>query len=370
MVLSVGGQPVSRTPRPADELLFGSVDGVVVLRRQGSKWDVERRELEGLHVSSLAMDPRSGAIFAGTHNGGVHVSRDDGRTWQRCDQGFLDEQVYSVGVAEANGETRVYAGTEPAALYVSTDLGQTWTELPGIRNLPGQEHWTFPAPPHIAHVKHITFDPRSADVVYVSIEQGTLAKTADGGKTWRIIFDHPGTDVHRVSVPPTRPDWVYMTRGDFSIGKEGIYLTRDDGQTWDRLTDRSLGIGYPDATVLHPDDANLMLYAGGVASPREWRQSGDASTQVARTRDGGKSWEILPSVPPAETRGNIEAMAMNVWPDGFAVCGGTTIGEIFRTEDAGDSWTTIATGLPAISKGGHWRAFLRAPGDPVGAGAH
>src|SRR5262249_20348914 len=92
MVLSVGGQPVSRTPRPADELLFGSVDGVVVLRRQGSKWDVERRALEGLHVSSLAMDPRGGAIFAGTHNGGVHVSRDDGRTSPPCGQGLLGQQ--------------------------------------------------------------------------------------------------------------------------------------------------------------------------------------------------------------------------------------------------------------------------------------
>jgi len=61
---------------------------------------------------------------------------------------------------------------------------------------------------------------------------------------------------------------------------------------------------------------------------------------------------------------------MNVWPDGFAVFAGSTDGDIFRTEDAGDSWTTIATGLPAISKAGHWRQFLRAPGEPVGAGAH
>ncbi|GEM_PF-4557887 len=38
----------------------------------------------------------------------------------------------------------------------------------------------------------------------------------------------------------------------------------------------------------------------------------------------------------------------------MGVFGGTTDGEIFYTEDEGDTWTTIASGLPAISKAGHW----------------
>jgi photosystem II stability/assembly factor-like uncharacterized protein len=369
MALSVGGQVFHRTPQPADELLFGSVNGVVALRREGSTWKETGRALEGLHVSSLVIDPRGGAIVAGTHNGGVHVSQDEGRTWERRDQGFVSDQVYSLGLAEANGEVRLYAGTEPVALYLSTDLGRTWTELPAVSDLPGKEKWTFPAPPHVPHVKHITFDPRNADVVYASIEQGTLAKSEDGGKTWRIIFDEPAADVHRLTVSPARPDWLYMSRGDWSIGREGMYLSKDDGRNWERLNDRSLGIGYPDGCVLNLENPDVIFFSGAIESPGEWGKLGNASTHVARTRDAGKTWQILPAVPPVPKRGNIEAMTMNAWPGGFAIFAGTTDGDIHRSEDEGESWTTIATGLPAVSKSGHWQQFDRRRGGPVGAGA-
>ena len=50
-------------------------------------------------------------------------------------------------------------GMQPAHLYYSDDLGKSWTELPGLRQVPGVEKWTFPGPPHQAHAKSITFHP-------------------------------------------------------------------------------------------------------------------------------------------------------------------------------------------------------------------
>ena len=74
---------------------------------------VQHRALEGLHISSLAVEPRSGVTFAGTHNGGLYASRDGAKTWQKSGTGIAEEQVYSLAVAQAGGQARVVLPGEP-----------------------------------------------------------------------------------------------------------------------------------------------------------------------------------------------------------------------------------------------------------------
>ena len=75
--------------------------------------------------------------------------------------------------------------TEPAHLYRSHDLGGTWEELPALRRVDVHDKWSFPAPPHLAHVKHIAFDPRDSQRMFVCIEQGALLRSDDGGESFR-----------------------------------------------------------------------------------------------------------------------------------------------------------------------------------------
>lgn len=352
-LLSVGGNPYCQSTGPAGELLFGSVDGVVRLRREGEDWLTQDRTLQGLHVSSLLLEPDTGLMLAGTHNGGLHASRDGGKSWERC-TGIEQDEVYSLAMVKAGGQTRIYTGTEPAHLYVSTDLGQSWTDLPGIREVSGTGEWTFPAPPHIAHVKYIAPDPTNVDVLYVCVEQGALLKSTDAGKSFSIIFPDAATDAHGMSVPRMRPNSLYFTRGDWSSGKEGMYISHDGGANWQRMNDRSL-IGYPDATLMNPEQPDLIFMAGADTSPNAWAKNRTAGSQVARSRDGGNTWQLLSGVPVPGSQANIEAMTMNSWPGAFEIFAGNTDGEIYYSKDEGDSWRTISSGLPAISKAGHWR---------------
>lgn len=356
-LLTVGGSAYTSTTNPADELLFGSVDGLITLRKASAGWQETGRALQGRHVSSVVLDPSSGTLFAGTHNDGLQASRDGGQSWQRC-AGVEQDEVYCL----ATGHGKVYAGTEPAHLYVSADGGRSWTDLPALTRVPETERWTFPAPPHVAHTKYIAPDPVDASVVYICVEQGGLLRSRDGGQTFQIIFDAQAMDAHRVTAPVSRPGWIYLTRGDWSVGHEGIYRSQDNGGSWQRLFDRSLGIGYPDATVIHPDNPDVIFVAGATGSPNAWPKLLNPGTHVARSRDGGNSWQLLSNVPPQGTVANIEAMSMNLFRDGFEVFAGTTDGEIFHSLDQGESWATIASGLPAISKAGHyrWRARIAA----------
>ena len=79
-----------------------------------------------------------------------------------------------------------------------------------------------------------------------------------------------------------------------------------------------------------------------------------ADPTVARSRDAGRSWEILERFPKS-LRGNIEAMCMAAWSNSFGLFAGTTDGEVFFSEDEGENWSRIATGLAPVSKVGHYQ---------------
>ena len=97
----------------------------------------------------------------------------------------------------------------------------------------------------------------------------------------------------------------------------------------------------------------------GSTTSGRWRTTHTADANIARSRDGGRQWEILEEGLPEHIRGNIEAMSMNVWQDGFALFAGTTDGDVFYSDDEGSHWEKIIEGLPPLSKVGHFR-YLKA----------
>lgn len=357
--VSPNGTNYYDSPSPATEVLIGTADGLVELAQHGSAWREANRSLEGKHVASVTVEPRSGVIFAGTHGDGLWASDDGGESWERRDQGIEFDNFYGLNFAQAGGETRIYAGTEPAHLWLSTDLGKNWKELPALRDVPSVNDWTFPGPPHIGHVKNIVFDPRDANTMYVGVEVGGAFKTTDGGRTFRELNSGGFyVDVHRMFIAPGKPNDVYMATG------RGLYHSPDAGETWEELTlpgvggdaqARNDGISYPDALVILGHQPNLMFTAGAAASPGAWRNLNGAFARVARSRDAGRTWQYLEGGLPKEARANVEALTMNAYPGGFSLFAGTTDGEVFYSKDEGEHWSTIARGLAPVSKSGHFR---------------
>lgn len=358
--LSPNGLNRVRADAPPKRVFVGTLDGVTVLEREGAgnAWRNAGQALKGLHISSLLFEPRRGGLFAGIHGSGLYASSDGGQKWDLKTRGLTQPHVYSLAALGNNGDTTLYAGTEPAHLFRSTDYGESWGELSTLRSVPGNEKWMFPAPPHQGHVKGVVFDPRDRRTLFACIEQGGLFKTADGGQTWRELAgyskpeDLAYRDVHRLVLRPSNPDVMYITSG------EGLYCSTDGGEHWEHLTNRSFRIGYPDQLHVSPYDDKVMFMSGSSKSPNFWRDSHVAESTVARSRDGGRSWEVLEQGLPKSMRANIEAISMAVWPDGYALFAGTTDGDVFHSDNEGKSWSRIAAGLPPVSKVGHYR-FLR-----------
>jgi photosystem II stability/assembly factor-like uncharacterized protein len=363
MCLAPNGWNRSLGAAAPTRLLVGTTQGVDVLDRDGPRdlWRAAGRTLAGVHVASLAREPKLGGIFAGTHGQGLYFSADEGRHWERLTRGLTLDEIYSVGYAQQDGRTVIYAGTEPASLFRSLDYGQSWEELPALRQMPGHEKWSFPPPPHIAHTKSLTVDPRDGKVIYAAIEQGAFLKSIDGGQSWREFEgysrddDFVYRDIHQVLLRPSNPDQLYMTTG------VGLYFSPDGGETWEKLTGRDCRVGYPDQIAFAPDDENTLFMAGAAKAPNAWMTSHHAAGTVLRSRDGGRHWEIADRGLPTETRANIEALGVAAYPDGYALFAGDTDGDVYCSEDGGDSWQRIGSALGAVSKAGHYQLLQRDP---------
>ena len=352
--LSHGGTTMYSSATPSQEVLVGTREGVVTLAREGSGWRVADRSLTDQHISAIIYEPESGLTFAGAFNNGIFASSDGGKTWEQRSSGLDRRDVYSLATARVDGKVRLFAGTEPASLYVSDDLGMHWSERPGLRSVPGSEKWSFPAPPHIGHLKHINFDPRDTHTMFGSIEVGGLLKSSDGGETWNELTGmYP--DVHRTVINPQNPELIRVTGGD------GLYASVDGGATWEHWTTRDSEVGgYPDLLVFPQSQPDLMFLSAAECSPGTWRQTHFAGARISRSRDGGRTWEILKGGLPDRLQASIEAMCLEEAGSSISIFAATTAGEVYVSDDAGEHWTLAVEGLAPISKAGHYHALVPA----------
>jgi photosystem II stability/assembly factor-like uncharacterized protein len=355
--LSPGGQSITVGETAKKNLLVGTVNGIFPFTRNNNEWIRGETMLPDQHVSSVIFEPSTETLFAGSYSGKIFASSDRGKTWQLRNAGIGDKEIYSLASQIVDGKPRVYAGTQPAHLYFSDDLGKSWTELPGLRQVPGVEKWTFPGPPHQAHAKSITFHPKDPKIIHVAVEVGGFLRSTDGGKTWTTI-DNINPDAHRVLISESDPTRLYGTAPTTNCGPEtaaGFCVSADGGQSWTSMTPRDFRIGYVDPFFVHPNNADVLFVAGAKTGPGTWRKLHTADARIARSRDGGKNWDILTGGLPDHIRGNIEGMAMDVWNGGYALFAGTTDGDVFYSEDEGEHWRTIISGIGPVSKSHHYQ---------------
>lgn len=359
VTLSSNGLATYRLEAPPETLLVATIDGVIRLEGDADTlcWRSADATMAGLHVGSMMREPTRGVLFAGVHEGDLYRSTDGARSWEKSMNGIPISNIFSVAcVADGKGGADLYAGTEPAHLFRSTDYGDSWQELPALRQVSGMDKWTFPPPPHIAHVKNVAFDPRDHRTLYVCIEQGALLKSFDGGETFKVIEYQDDSyklyyDTHRIVFDPKDPDHVYLPCGD------GIAESHDAGATFTHIVFPSMRVAYPDAFFCAPDGSGTLFAAGGGVNPYMWLQKGHAHSAIVRSDDGGKSWRQIESGIPAELPGNVEAMTMVTWPGSYGFFAGTTDGQIFASFDKGETWRLLADGLPAVSKCNHSQAL-------------
>ncbi len=328
------------------KLCVGTSNGIVIL--DPDRGGVPLMVLaEPSPVWCMARDSRDpNLLYAGIHGLGqlgtstppvtaLARSTDGGRNWSDITpRGAREEGVWAVATPpDRSGE--VYVGTSHARLFRSENAGQRFVECAAFRELPGRDRWSFPPPPHIPHVRSISFDPANPSVVYIGVEEGGVIRSRDRGRTFELLNNGIYTDVHTIVVDPSDSRRLWATTG------RGFYLSEDAGGSWRQVTE---GLSRPYVVPLAASRDGAVLYTAGAAGPPPtWTTgNGGASALMFRSLDRGNSFE-----PVAALEGPMRAMVMRMAAaeggEFFAVA---TDGTVLRSRGRGENVEPVASKLP------------------------
>ncbi|HWW02926.1 MAG TPA: hypothetical protein VNZ64_24715 [Candidatus Acidoferrum sp.] len=192
-------------------------------------------------VTSVALDPKSPktarTLYAGVFDAGVYKSIDDGKSWTLKKNGLggaenirvsrvlvhRDGTLFAMVCAKRSGPEKPLM-SEGVGLYRSRDGAESWEKVNASQLFLYPKDFSV-HPQDSRRILVGACDPKWEDKV------GGLYSTDDGGKTWQRI-GRQGPQTFGGYFHPKHDGWIYMTLTESAPGA-GLWLTKDNGQTWE-----------------------------------------------------------------------------------------------------------------------------------------
>ena len=351
-----------------DRLLVGTRKGLFVFVRPGvrdavGKWEQKSSSFVGDPVTMVLSDSRDDAIYAALDLGHfgpkLHRSEDDGASWTEVGVPEYpkgsDKALKIIWCLESAGKDRpssLWAGTVPGGLFRSDDRGESWKLDVGLWEKPERENW-FGGGYDDPGIHSICVDPNNSRRIVLGVSCGGVWITDDEGESWTCSTegmyaeympperreDGSIQDPHRIVQCPAATDIFWAQHHN------GVFRSTNQGVSWQELHPPPSKFGF--AAVVHPEDPKTAWLVPLVKD--ECRVPVDGKVVVARTRDGGESFEILRNGLPQENAYDVVfRYGLDIDASGEVLAMGSTTGSLWLTEDQGDSWRTLSKHLPPI----------------------
>jgi hypothetical protein len=329
----------------------------------GSRWStITPPNLEGedpvghlLQVTSWGHSDIAISV-AENYFGGVEVSTDDGRTWLRRTLPGASLAMLSANTILAVSGQGDSASSSPAiTTFLTSDGGHAW-HLVGSQPLSKTEAVG-------ASIGQTTFSSVSDGWVGVTQEwkgDGTIARTTDGGRHWKLATLPPPVGTHLVVFDIGQPyvdgNQLLVAAGVAVPSEPGarqeqlaLYSSNNGGVTW---TGKLLS-----GSKSHAGSGIGLSGALSILSTADWVKQYDDG--IAITTDGGTHWTTR-KVTGAWSHGPVivESVDFETLEHGWAnvsydsCANGLTLPNgdcnasgLARTDDGGKTWTLIIKGL-------------------------
>jgi photosystem II stability/assembly factor-like uncharacterized protein len=386
----------------SDHILLGTRKGTLILDRRNGRFTPRPIAHAGISISYACRDPRDGTLWVAmdhAHWGPkLSRSRDEGRTWENLTQiaypkgaRFVEQHLptpdqdpsaerpttykqaslLKVWVLAFGGEDQpgtLHAGTLPGGLFTSTDGGDSWELNLALWNHESRGGDLFAGdatsrnewggtPAAIGYgefvpgIHSVVVDPRDPKRMLVAVSSAGVLETSDGGRSWSSrnrgmrndYMPNPeaewGHDPHFVTLCPASPDRLWQQNHC------GVFTSDDGARSWKRVSkpEEAVHFGFP---IVADERDPLTAWVVPLKADDE-RMTIEGGLFVARTRDGGASWETFrEGLPQHDTYDVIYRHALDA--SGDSLCFGTTTGNVYVSDDRGESWRCVGSNFPPV----------------------
>jgi hypothetical protein len=358
-------------------ILVGTRKGLFTLARGAQGWAIQAAEHLGDPVPIVLHDERDETTYASLdhgHFGGKLHRREKGASeWQEIGVPVYPEQpegeqdinasgqkiswnlklLWSLVGGHADQPGRLWAGTLPGGFFRSDDRGDSWQMVDALWNHPDRNEW-FGGGADLPGIHSICVHPDDKDHLTLGVSCGGVWVSEDGGHSWNCRadgmraeyvppereFDPRIQDPHCVVQCRTAPDSLWAQHHN------GIFRSVDGSASWQEIeTAQPSHFGFP--VAVHPGDPDTAWFVPAIQDQK--RIPMDGRVVVSRTRDGGRSFEVLTKGLPQEHAYDLVFRhALDVDAAGECLVFGSTTGSLWVSEDGGDSWQTVSTHLPPV----------------------
>lgn len=384
-------------------ILLGTRKGTVIIDRNARGWRPRPIEHAGIPVCYAARDPRDGTLWASLDHGHwgpkLSRSRDSGRSWEDLSSlkyppgaryirkylptpdsdpaapsaapDYADAVVYkiwSLAFGHADQPGRIYAGTIPGGLFVSDDGGDSWTLNRPLWNHDSRggdlfsgdathaNQW-YGTPASIDYgvfepgIHSVMIDPRDPQHWLVAVSTAGVIETNDGGRSWH-SRNHGMTndyspdpeaewthDPHFVTACAAQPEHLWQQNHC------GVFYSADGARNWSKVSKPDDGVHFGFPIAVDGDDGRTAWVVPARGDFQ--RMALDGGLCVARTTDGGETWQSFRAGLPQENAYDIVLRhALDVAGD--RVCFASTTGNVYLSEDRGETWRSLGGNFPPV----------------------
>ena len=357
----------------ADRLLVSTRKGLFSLARGAAGWAVERVAFLGENVSLAHSTPDGwyAALNLGHFGVKLKFSPDRGANWEdRAVPAYPEGEtiatadgkppapatlklIWAMESGAPNKPAQLWAGTAPGGLFRSDDGGRSWELIRGLWDRPERAKWSgggydFPA------IHSLCRDPRDPRTLRLAISTGGVWLTQDEGTTWENVGtglfaeymppelkgDLAVQDAHQMVQCPAAPEHLWIQHHN------GVFYSTDGAKTFEHVAN-AVPTGFGFGVAVHPRDGKTAWFVPAVKD--ETRVPVNGQLVVSRTRDGGKTFEVLRDGLPQEHCYDLvyrHALAIDETGNRLAI--GSTTGGLWTSDDQGDHWQAVAVRLPPV----------------------
>ena len=324
---------------PRDGVIYsGGLDGVLKSVDGGATWVSSNSGLIATDIWALAIDPQlPGTIYASTHIDGVTLAKstDSGATWSDIGSGLpVGSRLFSLAVDPRTG-----------ALYGATNSGL----VGGIfKSTDGGANWVNTGAP-ISQPSVLAMDPQNPAILYAAGGFGSLFKSTDAGRSWDQVngpdsYGFIFSPIRALAIDPQDSNNIYTIAGNV---RYPLFKSADGGRNFLPATAGLPANSSVEALVIDPQNGGTV-YAW-VLSP-VFGEGVQPRGNLFKSVDRGGQWSAVSPGPPADFMlGCRTCLAIDPQDPRTLYLG--TLNGVFRSTDGGANWSGAYTGLtlPYIS---------------------